>query len=141
MIWLRYLFVQCLQLVAALAGLIVLVPFCVTRAWRPQVSSFDSNRVIDGWSWAPLNYIYGNPEDGVSGERALIWRSDGSRVSYLPTSNSVWRAYCWSALRNPADGLKYVFAVPGTGPLKKVLGFKLGWQVENGKNVPVFGRV
>jgi hypothetical protein len=97
---------------AQLLGLVVLVPFCLLQAWEPCESTDNpygrKPRTISRWSWAPLNAIYGNPEDGVSGGEALIWNSTGTaRVPYMPGAWAPWRAYCWSAGRNRADQLTH----------------------------------
>jgi hypothetical protein len=133
--WCWFVIVQLISLVAYLAGLVVLLPFCLAHAWTvDQHSIKDGQRPIDRWSFAPLNYVYGNPEDGVSGEHALIWDSAGHLVPYMPGAPAWWRAYCWSALRNSAGGLKHVFAWEG-GPY--VTGKKQGghgmvyWNQEN----------
>jgi hypothetical protein len=96
--------------IAPLVGLVVLIPFCLARAWEPCWSSKGPYPVhaIDCWKWAPLNKFYGNPEDGVSGKYALIWKGN-VRVPYMPNAWPPWRAYCWSAWRNTADQLKYTY--------------------------------
>lgn len=135
--WVRFAGAQVFQIEAAILGWLVLIPFCLTQAWKLGQQSIKDTRVIDVWSWGPLNLVYGNPEDGVSGWSALV---NGDQ-KYMPNAWKPWRAYCWSALRNSCDNLKYVFAVPGA-PLITFRLFgrtaKIGWQVENGFNVPVF---
>ena len=142
MAWLWFIVVQLIQLACELVGLVVLIPVCLMHAWEPCVGD-GSTKFIDRWKWAPLDLIYGNPEDGVSGAKALVW-DNGQKVPYMPNAWAPWRAYCWSALRNSADNLKYVFAWD-KGPLikkdYKIFGrqrtFRAGWQMENGINVPV----
>lgn len=139
MVWLRFAAVQLVMLLATILGWIVLVPFALARAWEPCPSRFDPSRVIDRWKWKPLNAVYGNPEDGVSGMKALVW-TNGVQGPYMPGAWPAWRAYLWSAWRNSADNLKYVFACSSC-PIKQgtILGkpYKLGWQFENGIKVPV----
>lgn len=149
MIWLKFAAVQLAMLATTVAGWFLLIPFCLTQAWETtypvddradKVSkSIKDGRTIDRWS-APLNYVYGNPEDGVSGQQARVWDPYGTLQPYMPGVPDWWRAYCWSALRNSCDNLKYVFADP-KGPLVtfKLFGrtAKIGWQMENGYNVPV----
>lgn len=141
MIWLWFVLIQLVQLVAMIVGWIVLIPFCILQAWKSsaQLSIKGDGRTIDEWRWSWLNYVYGNPEDGVSGLQAVVW-PNGVSSPYMATSNPIWRSYCWSALRNSCDNLKYVLANK-KGPLKefKFLGrtCKVGWQMENGFNVPV----
>lgn len=154
MIWLKFAAIQLVMLVATVAGLVILLPACVFKRWTMfqclgaddrdwhfiYALSIKDKRQIDHWNSILLNLVYGNPEDGVSGQQALVWTSDGKQVPYMPGAPAWWRAYCWSALRNSCDNLKYVFADP-KGPLKtfKLFGrtCKIGWQVENGYNVPV----
>lgn len=137
--WVYFVAIQLIHLVFFVIGLVVLAPFCATGAWTlsEKRSIKDSGRVIDRWRFKPVNFIYGNPEDGVSGEWARL--SDGER--YLPDATPAWRAYRWSAIRNSVDGLKYVFTLSGEGPLVHWTFWKLrgkfGWQCENGYNVPV----
>ena len=139
--WSWFAVVQLVQLAAQLAGLVLLVPFCLAQAWVDCPSTLEKGRTIDAWIWAPLNCIYGNREDGVSGIGARIWNVGGTaRVPYMPAAWAPWRAYCWSALRNSTGGLKYVFAWErgpfwqGTVGGRKV---KLGWQEEVLGKVPV----
>lgn len=153
MIWLKYAAIQGVQLLAAILGVFILLPFCVAKAWNSNgvclyykgipivfpVRSIKDSREIDQWSWAPLDFVYENPEDGVSGQHALVW-TNGVLGPYMPNAPAWWRAYCWSAFRNSCDNLKYVFADP-KGPLVTFQLFgrpcKVGWQMENGYNVPV----
>lgn len=113
--WGWFAVIQLISLAATLFGLILLIPFCLAQAWNPAESTLWKGRVIDCWSWTPLNWVYGNPEDGVSGQTALIWLNGTTQGRYQPDANPAWRAYRWSALRNSCDNLKYVFAWKG-GP-------------------------
>lgn len=104
--WLYFAFVQLVSLLATVLGLFLLIPFCVLQAWT-QDDSIEVGRKIDRWSWKPLNLVYGNSEDGVSGLNALIWNAEGTaRVPYMPNAWAPWRAYLWSGWRNSANGLK-----------------------------------
>jgi len=143
--WVRLIAVQLVQLAATVLGLFILAPACIAQAWEYGGTSIKDKRGIDSWRW-PLNAVYGNPEDGVSGQYARIW-SDGmprTLARYMPGAGPRWRAYCWSALRNSCNQLKYRFAW-AAGPLctrlVSIFGLKLqlkyGWQPENGYNVPV----
>jgi hypothetical protein len=142
----RFIAVQAIQLAATVLGWFVLIPFCLGRLWLAdqQLRSIKDGRPIDDWDLPWLNFIYGNPEDGVSGQTALVWGPNGLEA-YMPNAWAPWRAYCWSALRNSCDNLKYVFAW-AEGPLwtysfkvwRWTIRGKLGWQEENGYHVPVF---
>lgn len=135
--WTWFAFVQLVMLLATVCGWLILLPFCLAQAWKyTGRTSIKDKRFVDGWDFIPLNYVYGNPEDGVSGQTALV----NGNQPYMPDAWAPWRAYCWSAWRNSADNLKYVFAWE-QGPLieRSILGrnVKLGWQRENGVKVPV----
>jgi hypothetical protein len=103
---------------AQLLGFIILPWFCLAQAWRITTSTINPYdrpaRSIDEWSWKPLNKWYGNYEDGVSGEFALIWPAEGyvglkypdGRVVYMPGRNPIWRAMCWSVGRNRANAVE-----------------------------------
>lgn len=106
--------------IAPAIGLVVLIPFCLAQAWEdcPSTEGPYPVHTIDRWTWAPLNRVFGNPEDGVSGKYALIWYTppggtlaDAVRVPYKApfTQWAPWRAYCWSAWRNTADQLKWTY--------------------------------
>lgn len=158
MIWLRFVGVQLLMLFATIVGWLLLIPFCLLQFWEyePQ-GSIKDERTIDVWKWVWLNKVYGNPEDGVSGQQAIVYTT-GVAGPYMPLPDwltrftdipirrflawiyPAWRAYLWSAWRNSADNLKYVFA-DADGPLVTFQLFgrtaKIGWQLENGYKVPV----
>lgn len=133
MIWLKFIAIQLVMLLATIVGWVLLIPICLAQAWHKDFSV--SDRVIDVWPYVWMNKIYGNPEDGVSGQQALVWNAEGTaKVPYMPGAWAPWRAYCWSAWRNSADNLKYVFAgAPGQAlPLLTFRLFnrtcKIGWQ-------------
>ena len=137
--WIWYISVQLIMLFFTVLGWFLLLPFCLRQAWdgptRHRLSNKGDGREIDTWRWRPLNRIYGNPEDGVSGQCAIIYLN-GNASPYMPHASAWWRAYCWSALRNSCDNLKYVFAWR-RGPQAMFLGHKVGWWLENGYKVPV----
>lgn len=154
--WLYFAFAELTQFFFAVVGWIILLPFCVFHSWEPSpIPSINpvTPRCIDQWKWKPLNYIYGNPEDGVSGKCAVVWGGGadaGKLVPYWPTAPDWLRAYAWCAWRNSSDNLKYVFAWKKPLPVPFVSGsvtlfgkkfnYDFGWKLENGKYyVPVFG--
>ena len=129
--WTWFAVVQLISLAATVVGWIVLIPFCLASAWAPAVSPING-RQIDRWRFGPLNWIFGNSEDGVSGQRAIVWNEDGTvQVPFMPGAWAPWRAYVWSAWRNSSDALKYVFAWKG-GPF--VRREWRGWFVQLGWN-------
>ena len=145
--WVWLAIVQLITMAFTVAGWVILIPFCLAQAWETSpVKSIGwqtGRGPVDRWKWAPLNWVYGNPEDGVSGQTALIWGSGlmaGKLVGYMPGSWAPWRAYCWSALRNSADNLKYVFQWRGAHPpfisktfvlFGRTFTYTAGWKVEN----------
>lgn len=141
--WIYFAISQIVSGIFTLLGFVILLPFCITNAWEPSPTpSINDGRIIDEWTWKPLNYIYGNPEDGVSGQKALIWTSGTTRGEYLPKASAWWRAYSWSALRNSTGGLKYIFQWRGSNPPYASGAFDafdyhwtwgLGWKLENKK--------
>lgn len=102
-----------------LVGLVVLLPACLLQAWEPTTSTQGPYPAhpIDQWSWVWLRPWFNNPEDGVSGQFAMVWPNGTARVPYRPgisgrTGWRLWledalRAYLWSAWRNTADNRKY----------------------------------
>jgi hypothetical protein len=138
MAWTWFVVVQLISLVATVLGWLVLIPACLAQAWALGATSIKDGRAIDRWKWKWL-WPYQNPEDGVSGQTALIW-VNGRLAPYMPGAHPAWRAYCWSAWRNSADSLKYAFAWE-QGPYTTFQLFgrtvHAGWKNENGRRVPV----
>ena len=150
-----YAAAQFVMLLGTTTGWFVLIAPCLLRAWEPATARYPagSTAATDRWRWRWLDAVYGNPsKDGVSGFNALIWEG-AVQIAYMPAPSWwpsviswLWqarRAYCWCALRNSADALKYVFARQD-GPFAQGtwLGgreWKIGWAEENGIRVPVLG--
>jgi hypothetical protein len=128
---------------AMILGWPLLILPCLFRCWTINATSIKDGRSIDTWDLGLLNPIYKNPEDGVSGQQAIL--IDGS--PYMPDAWPPWRAWKWSAWRNSCNNLQYVFARPGEGPYKegtfKLLyvwdwTYQMGWKIKNYQyNVPV----
>ncbi|HKS75842.1 MAG TPA: hypothetical protein VJQ82_21700 [Terriglobales bacterium] len=147
--WVWFSVAQLLMLVLSVAGWVILILPCLLQAWEPSPTPsiattpwLPSNRPIDRWKCIWLNSVYGNPEDGVSGQAAIVWGSGaqaGTLVPFMPNAWAPWRAWVWSAWRNSTDQLKYTLALGLHGPTfaVNVLGKTLrgGWGVEN--NLPV----
>jgi hypothetical protein len=89
----------------------LLIPFCLLKDWKICTSTINPfgrpPRQITEWKWAWLNTIYGNYEDGVSGEEALVWDwpTSNDRVPYRPHTWAPLRAWLWSAWRNSTNQL------------------------------------
>lgn len=139
--WAWFVAVQLIMFAFMLLGLVVLIWPCLARAWEPSPApSVKDGRQIDRWKWRALA-PFQNPEDGVSGQTALVMLNPVQTVPFMPGADDRWRAYVWSALRNSCDGLKYVFAWKGGPYTEFTVGSKrirLGWVEENGVRVPVF---
>lgn len=127
-----------------LFGLLVLMPVgwvvvgaaCIFKAWKfpyaTSIKPLPNRRLVDGWSW-PINALYGNPEDGVSGVDALgpSWLGAYNPQGYR------WRAFLWN-LRNWASGFNYrnwpfsltppLFIKQYSLPILGTRQLKLGWQ-------------
>ena len=131
---------QAIMAVLAVIGWFVLIFPCLLEAWDPSPNpSINDGRKIDRWSWRILA-PWDNPEDGVSGQQALVWINPATRGPFMPGGWAPWRAWVWSAWRNSTNALKYTLALGWHGPRMKprqILGRTLtgGWSVENG--VPV----
>ena len=148
-VWTWFWFIQGVMFCAMVIGWPLLIIPCLLRCWILNATSIKDGRQIDTWSLSPLNPIYKNPEDGVSGQQALVWSKDDppALVPYMPDAWPPWRAWKWSAWRNSCNNLQYVFARPGEGPYKegtfKLLyvwdwTYQMGWKIKNSTwNVPV----
>lgn len=146
--WAWFAIAQLLMLALSVAGWVILILPCLLQAWEPSPAPsiattpwLPPKRPIDRWKWRWLFWA-DNPEDGVSGQSALVWGSGvqaGTLVPFMPNAWAPWRAWVWSAWRNSADQLKYTLALGLRGPAFSLplLGrtLKGGWSVEN--NLPV----
>lgn len=120
-------------------GLTVAILLCLSRSWSAasvnSIKPMSSRVFVDEWV-APVNALFGNPEDGVSGRFAFgAWYG-----AYNPTG-SRWRAICWNC-RNWLAGFNYLtWPWASTPPLiVKPYGshqLKLGWQQRYGRTVMV----
>lgn len=140
--WVWFAIAQIVMLALTVLGWVALIVPCLLEAWELSPDpSIKDGRKIDRWGggWRLLDFIYGNPEDGVSGQTAIVWGSGadaGKLVSFMPGVWAPWRAYCWSAWRNSTNQLKYALAVAWFGSphfTVKILGRTLsgGWSIEN----------
>ena len=139
-VWIRFWLAQLIQLAFYVLGLVLLIVPCILQAWEPSPDpSIKDQRTIDRWRWPWLRWLgYHNAEDGDSGQTALVWK-DGQPVTYANPNWPRWSAYKWSALRNSADGWKYRLAFDGPLITFRVFAWtvKAGYQLENGRKVPV----
>lgn len=137
----------------SLFGVLVLFPLglllvglaSLFKAWTfpyaKSIKPLPNRQLIDGWT-LPINLIFGNPEDGVSGVDAYGPSWTGS---YNPTG-SRWGAFVWSGLRNWAAGYNYLTwpwsSTPPlyVGPFVGSFAVEIGWQQRYGRTVMVCGR-
>lgn len=135
--WAWYVLMQLVGIPLFVGGLVIVG----IAAWRNAITdkpAQDSIKpllnyhrfTVDRWIW-PINAVYGNPEDGVSGIDAYggDW---GSGPFNGTTPPSRWKAFVWSGIRNWAAGFNYIswpFASPPPfyqSPTNS--GRKFGWQ-------------
>lgn len=114
--------------------------------WPSQYAASLNGRPVDQWDWKWLNRWCGQPEDGVSGVFALVWKDANTLVTYAEYTGYTGSRLAWSwNLRNKVQALKYRYAIPGVGPYKTftLFGhtFGYGYKVINGLNVPVGSRM
>lgn len=131
--WLYFAAVQIVALVATVIGWVLLIPLAITRCWVLKNSKEYPDRVLPQWRGGWLTFIWGNLEDGVIGSPHYRER--------IP--NEILSAYLWSAWRNSANNLRFVFRWIG-GPFYryefKQWYFQCGWY-SNGFPVLSAGRI
>lgn len=147
----RFTGVQILSWWATFAGWFLLIYPCAKQAWVVDADSIADAlepraSKISRWSVEWLNPVWGNPQEGVSGQEALIRDANGNQMPYKPGWGPRLRAYFWAALRNSADGLKYLLAWADAPPPVEFWFFgprRAGWvpmpQIKGTPHVPVLG--
>jgi hypothetical protein len=134
--WLYFIFVQIVAFVCMVVGWFLLAPLAARGQWVYTESIHWPTRQIAVWKWRWVDVIWGNDEDGVIG--APFYAQQVKNV-YL-------RAYLWSAWRNSANNLRFVFRWKNTGPFYKWVSkngkwyFQAGWYADNGFPVLSAGR-
>jgi hypothetical protein len=90
-----WIFVIGIRLVLILAGL-VLIPLAVLfKAYAPRESKIFKGKIVPSWTWKFM-YPWGNEEDGIV-----------AGLEYL--DKPTWfRTIYWSAIRNPANNLRFI---------------------------------
>ena len=131
--WLYFIVVQVVALIATVIGWFLLIIPCLLKAWVPVEQLYQPDwaycaglpkKTIQIWRWAWLNRIWGNNEDGVVSGLS-------GNVEYNPDATRLG-AYMWSAWRNSANNLRFVFRWVG-GPYyrwqnsAKTWYFQCGW--------------
>lgn len=112
--WIWFAFVQLVAVVAMVVGWVLLIPFAALRLWTIKPSPYFPGEMVEAWRGGWLMFPWGNLEDGVIGNAAHRRRFKDDRVG----------AYLWSAWRNSANNLRFVFRWQG-GPF---------WRWENAKH-------
>lgn len=119
--WLLFSIIQMIAFVVMLFGILLLLPLCALRYWTIRESRYFPGRTIAVWRGGWLTWIWGNEEDGVIGADFFRARFKDERLS----------AYLWSAWRNPANNLRFIFQWKG-GPFWRRE--RSGWYVQAGWN-------
>ncbi len=105
--WVWFVIVQLIAFAFFLVGIVVLLPLAFARAWVDRPSRYFPNRTVTAWVGGWLTFPWGNEEDGVTG-------ADFYQKRFKPSH--LWLcAYLWSAWRNSANNLRFVFRWVG-GP-------------------------
>lgn len=132
--WLYFVAVQLVSLLLSVIGWAILLPLALAGAWISQPSRIYERPVL-AWRGGWLTYLWGNDEDGVTG--ALWYRT--------MHGESRWRAYLWSAWRNPVGNLRW-FVRRTSGPFYRWISpnrrwyFQAGFRPDNGWPVLSAGR-
>lgn len=103
--WVSFAGVQLAAAAAFPIGVVLLFPFAGLSAWTTRESRYILGRTITVWRGGWLTWIWGNEEDGVTGAPFYQAQFKDIRVC----------AYLWSAWRNSANNLRFVFKWVG-GP-------------------------
>ena len=121
--WLYFLCIQIVALVLGIIGIPLAAALLLTSAYSMRLSRYFPARVIAVWRGGALTWLWGNEEDGVFGPQV-----------YNP-SMTKWRAFVWSALRNPVGNLRFLVAWKG-GPWFQYRGngwyFQMGFRPDRG---------
>jgi hypothetical protein len=112
--WAWFAMVQLIALLVTVLGWVLLIPFAALRLWTMRESRYFPGRQIAVWRGGWLMWPFGNEEDGVTGAEFYRARFKDDRLC----------AYLWSAWRNSANNLRFVFRWQG-GPF---------WRWENAKH-------
>jgi len=121
-----FILIQLVSLVLTLIGYPLIAVLAAFKLWRLNMAVNPSR-----WDWIgrELTWIWGNDEDGIFGNGPI----------------TRWRAFYWSALRNPCNNLRFVSGVSGAGrPLWHWTNGKYyaqaGWLGSHGQPVLSLGR-
>lgn len=132
--WTYFWLVQLVYFICFLIGIFLLIPFTVLKQWKTRQSK-QYDRQILCWKLEWLNYIWGNEEDGIDGAQFYKDRIPSIR----------WRTYLWSAWRNSANNLRFVFNWKATGPFYRFEWrnwyFQAGFYKDNGWPVLSAGHI
>jgi hypothetical protein len=112
--WAWFAIIQLSALLVTILGWVLLIPFAALRLWTVQDSPYFPGRKVEVWRGGLLMFPWGNLEDGVIGAEFYRARYKDDRLC----------AYLWSAWRNSANNLRFLFRWLG-GPF---------WRWENSKH-------
>ena len=126
MIWFKFAWFQVRSLAATIVGWFLLAPLAAFKQWRWQLAypSLKHDQIAV-WRWSWVDGIWGNAEDGVTGDNFYAARFKSQRLC----------AYLWSAWRNSANNMRWSNSVVG-GPFVRITKgrwiFQFGYRPDNG---------
>ncbi len=146
--WFLFACAQITSLAFGLLGLVLLLPLSLANFIKDGPPRMRRDDVpwpyqIKVWRFKPIDWIYGNGEDGADGYYG--WWVDGRYRDKTRDWPAWWRLYYWSAIRNPTNNLRFVFQWKG-GPLKQwnIAGkrwyIRVGWRADTGAPVISAGK-
>src|ERR1700737_789244 len=103
--WAWFCIVQLIEAIFLLIGLLLLIPMAYFKLWVLKPSPYFPGRIVTVWRGGWLMFPLGNWEDGCTGEAST--QRAAEYASRYPDIRL--RAYMWSALRNPANNLRFIF--------------------------------
>lgn len=123
--WLTFWSFQARSLAATILGWFLLAPLAAMQNWVWIPSAAGKHDFISVWKPDWVDAVWGNAEDGVTGDTFYAQQVKGTRL----------RAYLWSAWRNSANNMRWGNAVLG-GPFFRVTKgnwiFQMGYRPDNG---------
>jgi hypothetical protein len=131
--WLYFVWFLVVDIVVMVIGWVLLAPFSLFKLWTVKYNFEFPGRPLPQWRGGKLMFVWGNLEDGVVGSVRYQER--------IP--NKILSSYLWSAWRNSANNLRFVFRWVG-GPFYRKEWrqwyFQCGWY-DNGFPVISAGRI
>lgn len=92
-----FILIQLASLVLTLVGYPLIAVLALFKLWR--IYRINETVMVTEWRGGKLTWLWSNDEDGIFGNGPI----------------TRWQAFYWSAIRNPANNLRYVRGVSGSG--------------------------